>query len=111
MNYIRSTEVIQDSYVARFEPRATGRTTKMILSLPRVDQIHDKIYIVALSYIGAQSIIRRIAELRGYELAKRCVPVGSNRAFVLLQLVNPLDVYIDHTALEYSKLEDIKYLY
>jgi len=108
---MRSIESIESSYVARFEPRATGRTTKMILSLPSADEIEDKLYIVGLHLCVARQIIRDIEKLRGTDLANKCVPVSSDQAFFFLSGRDPFSVYIDHTALEHARLKDIQYLY
>lgn len=101
---------IEYDYIARYEPRATGRTTKMIMSMPSANEIEGKIYIVGLHLEMAKAIIRGIEKIRGHELASRCVPLSSSNCQIL-RAVDPFNVFIDHTALEYAKLEDIKFLY
>lgn len=108
---MRTIDTIESSYVARFEPRATGRTTKMIMSLPSASEVDGSLYIVGLHLDMANRIIRSIQKIRGHELASKCIPVASEHSFDRLRSVDPFNVFIDHTALEYGKVKDIQFLY
>lgn len=108
---IRSNYNIEYSKIARYEPRGTGRTTKMIKELPSFDEYEGTLYLVGLNTAHGTMLVNLARKLKGEEVASRCIGLGSQQAFDQLRGVDPFAVFIDHAALEYSELRDIKFLY
>jgi hypothetical protein len=81
----------------------------MIMSLPSTDWFDGQLYIVAPSLDLAKSIISRVAELRGADLAARCNPVASNQV-INMRGIDPFEMYFDHTVFEYGSARDIRYI-
>jgi hypothetical protein len=98
-----------DVYKVVNTARNTGRTYSMIMSLPSPEWYDGKLYIVAPKLRMAQDIIRRIAELRGDDLAKRCTPVASDQV-INMRGIDPFEMYFDHTVFEYGSARDIRYI-
>lgn len=108
---MRTIADIEYTKIARFEPRRTGRTYQMIMSLPPVAVYGGKLFVVGLDQNHANDLKRQIAEYRGQDFANRVVPISSKTIDYMRRGRDVMAFHFDHLALEYGRLNDIKIMY
>lgn len=108
---MRTISDIEYTKVARYEPRRTGRTYRMIMSLPSEIVYGGKLFVVGLDQKHSNDLKRLIGEYRGKDFANRVIPISSRTIDYNRRGRDVLAFHFDHLALEYGRLEDIRIMY
>lgn len=86
--------------------RQSGRTTRFINAIPHT---RENIYIVSASSEISNHIKDVLYKERGFDESKiKCVNL--NNLYMIIG-VNPDNIYFEHTAYEFSSLEQLKYIH
>lgn len=81
--------------------RQTGRTTRLIESLPDIDDIDGKIYVIASSTTQSSYIRSLIADIKGTEYAKKVEANGASGISTWGRGIWSDKFYFDHTVFDY----------
>lgn len=94
-----------------FGERKTGRSTTLMLTMIEEMSMHDKpVYIIAGRFCIANEIKNRVRQYNEDSRRVHVIALESLGHF-LFRDIDPMDVYIEHTAYEMATANQLKMLY